>query len=281
MAVKITCDSSTDLTKDMYEDLNVEVLPFTITLGEKVYTDTVDINSKIIFDYVAENKVLPKTSAINEFTFKEFFEKHNTKDGMVFISLSSRASSSCSNAKKASEEFENVYVVDSYSLSTGAGALVLYACELRDKGLSAKEIAEKLEERKKHLQVSFVVDKLDYLHKGGRCSSVQRFGANLLKLHPSIKLSEGAMSVHKKYRGKIADVTKVYMEETLKEFNTPCLDFCFITYSSASDEMLNNAKQVVEKFGKFKKVYITTAGATITSHCGPNTIGLLYFNDGK
>lgn len=281
MAVKITCDSSTDLTKELYEQLNVSVLPFTITLGDQVYTDTKDIDSEKIFKYVEQTKVLPKTSAINEFTFEEFFNEHNSKDGLVFISISSRASSSYSNALNASKKFDNVHVVDSYSLSTGGGLLVLYACELRDQGLSAKEIAEKLNERKKHIQASFVIDKLDYLYKGGRCNAVQRFGANLLKLHPSILLRDGAMGVNKKYRGKMADCTTNYFKETLKDFNTPCLDYCFITYSSATEDMLNNAKAVVNEFGKFKKVYVTKAGATITSHCGQNTIGLLYFNDGK
>ena len=281
MAVKIACDSSTDLTKEMYESLGVSVLPFNITLGEKQHTDAVDINSDIIFDYVEKNKVLPKTSAINEFTFNEFFEANNCDDGLVFISISSRISSSYSNGAKASENFKNVFVVDSASLSTGGGLLVLYACELRDQGLSAKEIAEKLNERKKHVQASFVIDKLDYLYKGGRCSSVQRLGANLLKLHPSIIVENGSMTMHKKYRGKIEDCTTKYFEDTLAEFNKPATNYCFITYSSATEKMLQNAKSVVESAGIFKNVYLTKAGATITSHCGKNTIGILYFNDGE
>lgn len=281
MAVRIACDSSTDLTREMYESLNVSVLPFTITLGENVHTDAVDINSEIIFDYVDKNKVLPKTSAINEYIFNEFFEKNNGEDGLVFISISSRISSSYSNAARASENFKNVHVVDSSSLSTGGGLLVLYACELRDQGLSAKEIADKLDERKKNVQASFVIDKLDYLYKGGRCSSAQRLGANLLKLHPSIVVENGSMLVHKKYRGKIEDCTTKYFEDTLNEFSNPDTKYCFITYSSATEKMLMNAKTVVENYGKFENVYVTEAGATITSHCGKNTIGLLYFNDAK
>ncbi len=281
MAVKITCDSSTDLTKEMYEALNVTVLPFDITLGEKVYTDGSNITGDQIIEYVEQNKTLPKTSAINEFTFAEFFKENNTDEGMIFISISSKLSCSCSNAINASQSFDNVYVIDSLSLSTGGGLLVLYACELRDQGLSAKEIAQKLDERKKHIQASFVVDKLDFLHKGGRCSSLALLGANLLKIHPSILLENGSMGMHKKYRGKIEECAKNYTIDTFKEFNTPNTDYCFVTCSCNNPDLINTVKEVVEKNYNFKKVYVTYAGATVVSHCGRNTIGLIYFNDGK
>ncbi len=280
MAVKIACDSSVDLTKEMYSDLNVSVLPFNVTLGDKTYSDGSEITSGQIFDYVEKTKVLPKTSAINEFAFDKFFKQNNSPDGLVFISISSKISSAFQNGVNASKKHKNVFMIDSLSLSTGGGLLVVYACELRDKGLSAKEIADKLNERKKYIQASFVIDKLDYLHKGGRCSSIKLLGANLLKIHPSIILKDGSMGMHKKYRGKIEKCTKEYMTETLQEFNTPCLDYCFITYSSATDEMLKSAQEVVNNFGKFKKIFYTTAGGTVTSHCGRNTIGILYFNDG-
>ena len=281
MAVKITCDSSTDLTQQMYKDLGVSVLPFQITLGDKTYTDGVDISSEKIFNFVDENKILPKTSAINEFTFENFFKEHANEDGLVFISISSKISCSYSNGVNASKNFNNVYMVDSLSLSSGGGLLVLYACELRDKGFSAKEIAEKLSERAKSIQASFVIDKLDYLYKGGRCSSLALLGANILKIHPSIVLKNGTMGMHKKYRGKIMECAKNYADDTLSEFNTPCCDYCFITYSSENTELIEQVKKVVETKGNFKKIYYTTAGSTVASHCGRNTIGVLYFNDGN
>ncbi|MBQ7236769.1 MAG: DegV family protein [Clostridia bacterium] len=279
MKIAISVESTNDLTKELIEKNDIKVIPYQIVLGDKVFKDG-EISTPEIFEYVDKNGTLPKTNAINQFEYTEYFENiKKDYDGVVHICLSSGLSCSCQNAKNAASELENVYVVDSLTLSSGIGLLALYARELADKGLDAKEVAEKVEKRLKNLQVSFVIERLDYLYKGGRCNSLQLFGANLLKLRPRIVLNDGKMGADKKYRGNMEKVVTKYCEETLAEYNTPDLDKVFVTYSTATPEMINAAKRACFDAG-FKNVYESHAGCTISSHCGGNTLGILYFNDG-
>ena len=281
MAVKILCDSSMDLGKEFYEKHNIPVMPYTINLGEEAYLDNVTITVPEIYEYVAKTNTLPKTAATNEVMFEEFFKKHYSKDGNIYFNLSSQMTSTYNNASLASKNFENVYVVDTESLSTGGGMLVKYAVELANSGAKYEEIIEKVEARKKHIQASFIIDKLNYLHKGGRCSTLQFLGANLLKLHPSILVSDGKMTVHKKYKGKMADIVKKYIDDTLMEFNTPNLDYCYITCTELTDQDIIDSAIEAAKAHGFKEVIQTYTSATISCHCGRNTIGILYYNDGK
>ena len=201
-------------------------------------------------------------------------------DAVIHVCLSSGLSGSCSFAMRASQNVSNVYVIDSKSLSTGIGLLVLYACELVEKGYMAEDIAKMVEDRVKYVQASFVVERLDYLYKGGRCNAMALLGANLLKIRPRIIVKpDGKMDSDKKYRGSMPKVVAKYAQEVLEEFNNPDLDNVFITYSSATPEMVESARQVLVEAG-FKNIYETHAGCTICSHCGANTIGVLYFNDG-
>lgn len=281
MAVKIACDSSADLGKDFYEKHNVSVMPYIIVLGNENYLDGETISTEEIFDYVEKNKQLPKTAALNETIFTEFFEKIDNKDGVVYFNLSSRITSTYENSLPASKKFEKIHVVDSRSLSSGEGMLVRYACQLAESGATFEEIVEKVEARKKFVQTSFVIDRLDYLYKGGRCNSLQLLGANLLKLHPSIQVTEeGKMQTNKKYRGKMQELVIKYIDDTLAEYNNPDKSFCFITYTALTDQaIIDNAVATAKKHG-FEQVFQTTASATISCHCGRNTIGILYFNDG-
>ncbi len=280
MKIAISVESTNDLPKELLEKYDIKVIPYQIILGDEVFKDG-EVSTIEIFDYVDKNGVLPKTNAINQFEYTEYFENiKKDYDAIVHVCLSSGLSCSCQNAKNAASELENVYVVDSLTLSSGIGLLALYARELAEKGLEAKEIAEKLEERLKKLQVSFVIERLDYLYKGGRCNSLQLFGANLLKLRPRIVLNDGKMGADKKYRGNMEKVVTKYCEETLGEYNTPDLDKVFVTYSTATPEMINAAKRACIDAG-FKNVYESHAGCTISSHCGGNTLGILYFNDGE
>lgn len=281
MNIKFTCDSATDLPKELIEKYNIVVKPFTVILGEEEKTDGVDIAPQDIFDYVDRTKALPKTTALNEYTLTEFFKENVEKDGLIHFSISSKASCTYTNAVNASKNFDNVFVVDSLSLSSGIGLLILYACELREQGLSASEIVEKVNARRDKLQVSFITYKLDYLHKGGRCSSVALLGANILKIRPSIIMKDGSMGLHKKYMGKVEKCVEKYIIDTLNEFNKPDNKVVFLTYSSATPEMIETALNTLNENAKFKKIYQTTASATITSHCGENTLGILYFNDGE
>ena len=280
MKIAITCDSVCDLSQELIKQNNISILPISIILGDETFSDGVNINSQKIFDYVAKNKQLPKTSATNEFQYAELSKEHlDGVDALIHFTISSDMSSCFNNAKKAASTLKNVYVIDSRNLSTGVGLQVLYACMLRDKGEKPENIVKKVEARKQFVQASFVVERLDYLYKGGRCSALQLLGANLLKIRPSIIVKNGKMDVHKKYRGKMKDVVKDYIKDTLNEFNTYDKSICFITYSSATEDMVEAAKSTLKEFANFENVYITTAGATVTSHCGENTLGILYFNN--
>lgn len=281
MAVKIACDSSADLGKEFYKQHNVSVMPYIIVLGNENYLDGETISTEEIFAYVEKNKQLPKTAALNETIFNEFFERIDNEEGIVYFNLSSGLTSTYQNSLSASKNFKKVHIVDSRSLSSGEGMLVRYACQLSENGASFEEIVEKVEERKKFIQASFVIDRLDFLYKGGRCNSLQLLGANLLKLHPSIQVNkDGKMQMSKKYRGKMYEVVAKYIDDTLKEYNNPDKSFCFITYTPLTDQtIIDSAVETAKKYG-FEEIIQTTASATISCHCGRNTIGILYFNDG-
>ena len=280
MKIAISVESTCDLSKELLNKYDIKVIPYQFVLGNDLYKDG-EITTEEIFNYVDTNGVLPKTNALNEFEYTEYFESLLTEyDAIVHISLSSGLTSSTQNAINASKNVKNTFVVDSLSLSTGIGLLAIYARELADAGEDAKTIYEKVSARVSKLQVSFVIERLDYLYKGGRCNSLQFFGANLLKLRPRIIVKGGKMSADKKYRGNMEKVVNKYCEETLYEFNTPDLDKVFITYTTATSEMVAMAKKAVEDAG-FKNIYETHAGCTIASHCGGNTLGILYFNDGE
>lgn len=282
MSFKITCESSADLNLDMYKENNIPVIPFTINLGAEEYKDSINITNEKLFEFVESSKTLPKTSAINAFDYEEFFQKENTEDeGLIHFCISSQISSAYNNAVEASKKFNNVYVIDSMSLSSGIGLQVLYAVSLRDKKVPIAEAVELINARRSHVQISFVVDKLNYLHKGGRCSALALLGSNMLGIKPSIQVKNGKMLVGKKYVGKIHKVLDKYVLDTLNEFNNPDPNLCFITFSSATDEMISLTEKTLKENANFKNIIKTTAGCTVATHCGPNTLGIIYYNDGE
>lgn len=277
MKIAISAESTIDLPKILLEEYDIHTIPFQVLLGDNEYLDG-EITPPEIFEFVKQNKILPKTSAINEMTYTDYFNDLLTKyDAVVHITLSSKLSSSNSHAVSASTKLPNVYVVDSKSLSTGIALLALHAVKLANQGLSAEEVYNGVLEQVSNVQASFVIDKLDYLYKGGRCSALSLFGANLLSIHPQILVEDGAMKVHKKYRGRLEKVVSDYCNDCLAEFNSPDLDVAFLTYTTATDEMLNIARTALQNRG-FKTIYETKAGATISSHCGEQTLGILYLN---
>lgn len=280
MKIAISTESTCDLSQEMLDKRNIHSLAYTVILGDDMVTDNADLPARI-FKYVEETKELPKTSAINEMQYKEYFEtllKDN--DAVVHISLSSGLTSSTSHAQTAAEKLKNVYIIDSKSLSTGIGLLVLYAADLADAGEEPEAIVKKVEERIPYVQASFVVERLDYLYKGGRCSALSLFGANLLKIRPQIVVADGKMKPAKKYRGKMEKVIENYCKDTLEEFNNADKSRGFVTYTTATPEMIENARKALENAG-FKEIYETQAGGTITSHCGEHVLGILYINDGN
>lgn len=281
MKIAITTESTCDLSAELLEKYDIKTTPFTVILGDTEGKDGVDITPEGIFEYVKQTGVLPKTTALNAFEYEEFFtEVLKDYDAIIHIALSSGLSSSYSHAVDASNNLKNVYVIDSYSLSTGIGLQTIYARKLTETISDPAEIVKMVEERKKFVQTSFVVERLDYLHKGGRCSGFQLLGANVLKIRPRLVLKDGKMIKDKTYKGAMPFAVKKYAQECLVEFHDIDTSIAFVTYSSATPEMIAQAKQALIDAG-VENIYETTAGATITSHCGENTIGILYYNDGK
>ena len=280
MKIAISSESTLDLSKELIKQYDIHVIPFTVLLGEDEFLDG-EISSQDIFDFVAKKKILPRTSAINEFQYKEYFKGilDSGYDAIIHFSLSSEISTSCSQAELAASKMDNVYVVDSRSLSTGIALEVIYASKLARKGLKPEEIVEKVKTRIPYVQASFVIQTLEYLHKGGRCSGLARVSAALLHIKPQIIVSDGKMSPAKKYFGRKSQVIAAYCRDTLEQFANPDLSIAFVTHTLATPEMVANAIEALKNRG-FKTIYETKAGATITSHCGPMTLGILFINDG-
>ena len=279
MKIAISTESTLDIPKELQKEFDIDVIPFTVILGDRSAADG-DITPPEIFDYVEKTGVLPKTAAVNEYQYDKYFTKLlKTHDAVIHICLSSGISSACENAKRTASILKNVYIIDSQSLSTGIALLAIYARKLANKGLSPEQIVEKVEARVPFVQASFVINSLNYLHKGGRCSGVAKFAAALFRIKPQILLKDGKMIPAKKYHGRNEACVENYCNDTLEEFNNPDLSIAFVTHSYATDEMRKIAYDALKKRG-FKKIYDTFAQATITSHCGPKTLGILYINDG-
>lgn len=279
MRIAISTESTADLTKEIINEYDFKIIPYVIQLGDNSGLDG-EITTEQIISFVNEKKILPKTAAINEYRFNEYFtEILKEYDAIIHFSLSSELSVASSNAKRAAENLDNVYVVDSRSLSTGIALLAIYAKKLVDEGKSAAEIYDLVLKRIPYVQASFELKRLDYLYKGGRCSALALFGANLLKIRPQILLQEGKMVPGKKYRGNFLHVVKNYCEDILEQYNNPDLSVGFVTYTTADEEILEAAKNYLVERG-FEKIYVTRAGGTITSHCGEDCLGILYMNDG-
>lgn len=279
MKIAISSDSSLDLTKELEEKYDIHVVPFAIIMGEEQYYDG-EVTSKDLFAYTAKSGKLARTSAVNEAQSEEHFRKLLLDyDAIIHFTISSDMSASYQNAVKAAEKFENVYVVDSRTLSTGVALQAIYAKKLADKGLSPEEIVTKVKERIPFDQASFAIEAVNYLYKGGRCSGLAALGANLLHIRPQIIVKDGKMGQGKKFRGPMNKWVKDYVEETLKEYNNPDHSIIFITFSSATDEAVAWCVERLKKEG-FKEIYPTYAGGTVSCHCGPGTLGILYFNDG-
>ena len=273
----ISCDSSCDLSKELIERYNIKVSPFSVLLGDKQYHDGVDITPDDIYEYHKKTGNLARTAAINMQESLEFFNSVRTDDTpIIFITISQKMSGTYQYASLAAKELKNVFVVDGENLSTGGGHLVIKAAELAKSGKTPEEIVEILNETKKRVNASFVIDSLEYLRKGGRCSTLAALGANLLKLKPYIEVRHGEMSVGKKYRGNFANVLKEYTAAVLADKDNIELDRVFITHAGADEKLVNDIAEQVKNTLPFKEVLITRAGATVSVHCGANTLGVLF-----
>ncbi len=273
----ISSDSTTDLSAALKERYNIKTLPLGINLGDKTYIDGVDITPDFIYEHHSKTGELPKTSAANLGESLDFF-KQFTDEGkkVIHFTISAEMSSTYRNACLAAEELEGVYVIDSRNLSTGAGLLVVAAAEMRDSGKSCEQIVEEIERIVPCVDASFVIDSLEYLHKGGRCSALAMLGANLLKLKPCIEVKNGAMGVGKKYRGKYDEVLKQYVKERIGDASDIVLDRVFVTHAGCDEKIVNDIVDIVKESAPFGEVFLTRAGCTISSHCGANTLGVLF-----
>ena len=272
----ITCDSTQDLGAELIEKYGIKVHHLIVSMGDDVYLDG-EVTPDDLYDFFDKTGKLSKTAApgpdVTENFLKQFVDEGYT---VIHFAISSQMSATFNIHRMAGEELGNVYVVDSANLSTGIGLQVIYAAELLKAGKGAEEIVEAVKEYGKKIDASFVVDTLEYLHKGGRCSSVAALGANLLKLKPCIEVKNGAMGVGKKYRGRYADVLVNYVKERLANKEDIDDTRAFITHSGCSQEILDLVEAKVKEEFNFKELYITRAGCVVSSHCGPNTLGVLF-----
>ena len=275
--VIIASDSTCDLNAELIERYGVKIIPLMVNLGGQMYVDGVDITPDDVYRHYEEKGELPKTAAINIADFTEFF-RENTADGsaIVLFTISSDMSSTFNNARLAAMEFEDVYVVDTRNLSTGGGLLVVSAAEMAEKGMTAKEIAEECKKLAPCVDASFVIDNLEFLHKGGRCYAVAAFGANLLQLKPCISVKEGKMGVSKKYRGKFSMTLKSYVADRIGDASDIKLEHVFVTHAGCDEEIVNQCVEQVKALAPESNVHVTRAGCTISSHCGRNTLGVLF-----
>lgn len=275
--VIIASDSTTDLSPELIERYGVKILPLGVTLGEKQYIDGVNITPEMIYEHYEEKGELPKTSAVNIGQFQEFYRQCAEEgDSVVMFTISAQMSSTCNNARLAAEDFENVYVVDTKNLSTGGGLLLLAACDMREEGKSAREIAAECERLTDYVNASFVIDDLEFLHKGGRCSALVRFGANMLSLKPCIVVRDGKMSVGKKYRGKYLMTLKSYIADQIGDASDIDLTRVFVTHAGCDEAIVSACVDEVKRLAPFGELFITRAGCTVSSHCGRNTLGVLF-----
>ena len=279
MNIKITSDSTCDLGRELIEANDIGIFALQVTLGGKSFRDGVDITPQDIFDYVAANGILPKTAAGSSDEYENFFRAQlEGHDALIHFNISSKASSSHSAAPIAAKNFGGkVFVVDSKALSTGQGLLVLKACDLRAEGMDAQTIATTVQGLTTKVNTSFVPDDLNYLHKGGRCSLAAMLGAKVLKLHPLIEEdSEGQLIAKKKYMGSMERCIRTYIGDLRLQYRRYDRTRCFITHSCADQQLVDLAKREVAHMFEFDAVYETVAGAIITSHCGRNTLGVLF-----
>lgn len=278
MKIKITSDSTCDLPQELIEKYDIVLLPLCVTVEGKTYRDGIDIQAAEMLAMTEVSGGTPKTAANNIQDYLDVFtEVLRENEAVIHFTISASMSACYQNACLAAAELENVYVIDSTNLSTGQGHLVLDACEMAAAGMDAGDIVAEIEARKGKVDASFVVDTLEYLRRGGRCTALAAMGANLLRLHPCISVKDGAMGVGKKYRGNMKTCLVDYVKDRLAEPDTVDPRRVFITDSGVSDEIRQLVEDTVLSVVPFEEVIHSQAGCTVSCHCGPGTLGILFF----
>ena len=278
--VRIIADSTCDLSKELIQKYDITIVPLCIVLDEKSYFDGEEISPEEIYKWSDEHKATPKTAAVPFdrvlSAYKPFAE---AGDDIIFFGISSDMSTTCNVARIVAEDegYERVFVIDSRNLSTGIGLQVIRAAELAAAGKSAEQIVCEIEAARDRVRSSFVVDTLTFLARGGRCSSVAALMGNTLKLHPQIVVKDGKMGATKKYRGKMINVLSDYVDDLTPALREADPKRVFITHSGCEAEIIDTVKQKIEALGVFEEILITQAGGVISSHCGPNVLGVLFY----
>ena len=276
MKIKILSDSTCDLPQALLEQYDITLAPLTVVKGNDQFKDGVTITPADIFAHVAAGGDLCSTAAVSIGEYAELFEQYAGEyDGVIHINIGSGFSACHQNACLAAEDFPNVRCIDSNNLTTGQGLIVLEACRLAREMEDLDAIADALKQYAEKVESSFLVEKLDYLVKGGRCSSAAALGANLLNLKPCIELKDGKMAVGKKYRGSFAKCLASYVKERLAGREDIDRNTLFLTHTTVSEEALADVAEAVNAYG-FTHVYDAVAGSTISCHCGPGTLGILF-----
>ena len=277
MKIKILSDSTCDLSPQLLNELNVDLARLTVVKDNEQFIDGLTITPADIFAHVAAGGELCSTAAFSMGDYADLFAKYSAEyDGIVHITIGSGFSACYQNATLAAEDFPNVRIVDSQNLSTGHGLVVLEACRLAKECDSLDEIVEKLNAYIPRVEASFLLDQLQYMAKGGRCSSATALGVNLLNLKPCIEVRDGKMVVVKKYRGTYAKCLASYVKDRLTDREDVDCKHMFLTYTLVDDDCFCAVKNAIDAYGNFETVYEAVAGCTVSCHCGPGTLGILF-----
>lgn len=278
----LTADSTCDISGKLLERTQVKIFPLHIILGEKSYEDGVNIHPDEIYANFRATGKLPKTAAVNTQEYIDFFQPFiNEGYDVIHINLGSALSSSYQNCVAASKKIGHLYPIDSCNLSSGSGHIVLETAKRIQQGMEAEEIVKEIKALVPKCHTSFIIDKLDYLRAGGRCSTLAMLGANLLQLKPCILVNnkDGSMTVGKKYRGKLEKVLASYVSDQLSQYKNVRDDKIFITHAGVDQKYINIVKAELDKLDFFKEIFIERASCTISSHCGPGTLGILFMTE--
>ena len=279
--IKLISDSTCDLSKELLEKYKIETFPLIVTLGEDVYYDGIDVDAEKIYAFVKETGVLPKTSARNSFDLKEIFEKYtNNGDTIIYCGIGSKLSSNFNNARMAREDMEDkdrVFIVDSGTLSTGIGMVLIEGAKAIEDLKTPEEVVEIMEKSAKRISSSFMVDKLDYLYKGGRCSRFSFSMAGLLHIKPRLEVVDGLLINTGKDMGAYKAVLKKYIDYMLSK-HKPKKQACYVAHTKIDDDLFKFFMEYLKSKNVFEEIVDCIAGSVITSHCGPNTIGMFFID---
>ena len=277
----IITDSTADLTKELIDKYQIEVIPLCIVMDDKSYFDGIDVTPEEIIAWSDKNKTTPKTAAAGIEEAMNFLKPHKEAgDDVIYIGISEDMSTTCNVIRLAAQdlEYDRVFVINSMNLSTGIGLQVLRAAEMRDAGKSTEEIYEAIDAARDKVRASFVVDTLTFLARGGRCNAVTALLANTLQLKPRIEVKMGKMGVGTKYRGKTVKVLKNYVDDMREDLLKADKRRVFVTYSVMDHALVEPVVEYLKELNYFDEILETQAGGVITSHCGPATLGVLFYD---